>query len=127
MIIVRKDTMKKVASIIMAICIIAMCSACNSSDVQQNELSDYKPMIYVENNLYGETGKVHNSISDEVSFIGTIEKLVPQDEEMCREEFSSNAMPLGSEIYLDETNPEIAYVKFLQEGKEMYAEYAIIQ
>ena len=31
------------------------------------------------------------------------------------------------EVYLDETNPEMVYVKFLKEGKEMYAEYAIIQ
>lgn len=84
-------------------------------------------MIYVENNLYGDTGNIHNSISDTASLIGTIEKLVPQDEEMGKEEFSSNAMPVGCEIYLDETNPKIVYVKFLKEGKEIYSEYKIIQ
>ena len=119
--------MKKITSIIMAICIVVMCSACNGSSEQQNELSDYKPMIYIKNNLYGDTGNIHNSISDAASLIGTIEKLVPQDEEMSKEEFSSNVMPVGSEIYFDEENPEFVYIKFLQEGKEMYAEYAIIQ
>lgn len=111
----------------MAVCIVVMCSGCNGSDKQQNELSDYKPMIYVENNLYGDTGNIYDSISDSVSLIGTIEKFVPQDEKMGEEEFSSNAMPVGCEVYLDETNPEMVYVKFLKEGKEMYAEYEIIQ
>lgn len=119
--------MKKIASIIMAACIVVMCSGCNGSDKQQNELSDYKPMIYVENNLYGDTGNIYDSISDTASLIGTIEKLVPQNEKMGKEDFSSNAMPVGCEVYLDETNPEMVYVKFLKEGKEMYAEYAIIQ
>lgn len=119
--------MKKLISIIMAVCIVVMCSGCNGSDKQQNELSDYKPMIYVENNLYGDTGNIYDSISDSVSLIGTIEKFVPQDEKMGEEEFSSNAMPVGCEVYLDETNPEMVYVKFLKEGKEMYAEYEIIQ
>lgn len=150
-----KEIMKKVLSIMMAIFIVILYSACNDSDErkinlsdykpmvyvkkslygetgndsdeQEDNLSDYKPMIYVKKSLYGETGNIFDSISEKITLIGTVKKLVPQNEKMGKEEFSSNAMPLGSEIYLDETNSEIIYIKFFSEGKEKYAEYAIIK
>lgn len=130
---------------------VALCSACTGSDERENNLSDYKtgnyeknrlygnsgndsdalpdykPMIYVNHSLYGETGEVFESISEKATFIGTVQKLVSQNEAMVDEEFSSNAMPLGSELYLDETDAGIIYVKILKEGRETYAEYATIQ
>lgn len=121
--------MKKAASIIMAICMISVCSACNSSDAEQNVLvgGDYKPTVCVEGNLYGDTGYVCGSISEQAILIGTIEKLIPQNEKISMEEFLSNSMPVGSEIYLDESDSDIIYIKFLQEGKEKYSIYEMIQ
>lgn len=105
--------MKKQLGVVMAMFIVILCSSCNGSDER-------------ENNLYGETGNVFDNIPENSDLIGIVRNRVSQNEKIGQEEFTSNVMPLGSEIYLDEMNSGILYIKFLRESEEKYAEYAII-
>ncbi len=133
--------MKKQLGVVMAMFIVILCSSCNGSDERENnlygetgnvsyeqkdDLSDYKPMIYVKNSLYAETGNVFDNIPENSDLIGIVRNHVYQNEKIGQEEFTSNVMPLGSEIYLDEMNSGVLYIKFLRESEEKYAEYAII-
>jgi hypothetical protein len=81
-------------------------------------------MIYVRDNLYAETADVVNSPPDKALSVGAIEKLVPQNEAMPQENFTSNVMPVGSEIYGEETDQSVIYVK-LSDGK--YSVYEAVK
>jgi hypothetical protein len=64
-----------------------------------NGSSDYRPMIYIQDSLYGETADVVSALPDNAVNIGKIVKLVAQNEPMVLENLASNVMPVGSEIY----------------------------
>jgi hypothetical protein len=59
--------------------------------------------------------------------IGTIEKVVPKDEQMVRENFTSGTLPAGSEIYYCEAEPDAIYVKLPDDNKEQYSKYITIE
>lgn len=105
-----------------------MITACSSKKgTTNNELSDYRPMIYVQDNLYGETADVVSTLPDGVTYIGKVEKVVPQNEPMARENFTSNALPEGSEIYCNESEPDVVYVKLSDTTQQQYSKYTIIE
>lgn len=125
--------MKKTALFLICVSMILMITACSSKkDTSNNELSDYKPMIYVQDNLYGETADVVSTLPDGATYIGKVEKVVPQNEPMVREDFTSNALPEGSEIYYNESDPDVVYVKLSDTTQqdttqEQYSKYTIIE
>ncbi|GAA4296903.1 hypothetical protein GCM10023142_36110 [Anaerocolumna aminovalerica] len=121
--------MKKIALFLIGISIVLTISGCSSKndDNSNNELSDYKPMIYVQDNLYGETSDVVDALPDETVYIGTINKLVSQSEPMVHENFTSNTLPEGSELYYNESDPDVVYVKLPDTNQVRYSKYTIIK
>ncbi len=120
--------MKKMALILAGVGMVFMLSACPAEKgTTGDQLSDYRPMIYVRDNLYGETADVVGALPEEAAYIGTIKKVVPQNEPMVRENFSSNALPEGSEIYYSESEPDAIYVKLADTSKEQYSKYTAIE
>jgi hypothetical protein len=120
--------MKKVAFFIIGVSLILMISACSSvKGTTSNELSDYRPMIYVQDNLYGETSDVISTLPGGATYIGTVNKVVPQNEPMVRENFTSNALAVGSEIYYNESDPGVVYIKLSDTTEEQYSKYIVIQ
>jgi len=61
-----------------------------------------------------------STLPDKAVSIGTIEKVVLQDEPMVRENFTSNLLQVSSEIYYDESNSSVVYVEILDSFEETY-------
>jgi len=79
-----------------------------------------KTFPYVQDNIYAETADVMSTLPDKAVSIGTIEKVVLQDEPMVRENFTSNLLQVSSEIYYDESNSSVVYVEILDSFEETY-------
>ena len=104
--------MRAYGVLFMSVCMVLLLSACSEDKVAtENELSDYRPMIYVQDKLFGETADVISNLPEKAVSVGTIEKVVPQNEPMERTNFTSNLLQIGSEIYCDEADPSVVYVK----------------
>lgn len=120
--------MKKTALLLICVSMILMITACSSKKgTANNELSDYRPMIYVQDNLYGETADVVSTLPEGTTYIGKVEKVVPQNEPMVRENFTSNALSEGSEIYYNESDSDVVYIKLSDTTEEQYSKYTIIE
>jgi hypothetical protein len=85
------------------------------------ELTDYRPMIFARGILYGETANVVGSLPDGAFMIGAVERMVAQYIPMAHENITSNAMPIGSEIYLEEDS-NIIYVQLPNGQYSIYVE-----
>ena len=83
----------------------------------------YRPMVYVQDILYGETADVVGVLPENAVSIGVIEKTVPQNEPMVRENFTSNLLPIGSQVYCDEADLNIVYVLLPLDSKVQYSVY----
>lgn len=100
-------------------------TACTDrDDVEHNTLSDYKPMLFVQGQLYADTGNVIQSLPSEIVEIGEVKKLVSQNEPMLEDEFTSNTLPIGSLIFSNESNFNIVYIQL--EGKDDYLVYELL-
>ena len=88
---------------------------------QEEELWVYRPMISINNDLFGDTGYTRETLSDEWVLIGEIEKEVPQHEPMVKGEryYIANTLPVGTELYGNEQDSSIIYAKY----KEFYIRY----
>lgn len=120
--------MKKILLFFVSINLIFIILACSSKKEADNEiLSDYRPMIYVQNSLYGETGDVVDVLPNDMIYIGAIESIVSQNEPMRLENFTSNTLSVGSEIYTSKSNSEVIYVKLLNSDQVRYSIYVVIR
>lgn len=120
--------MKKMCMILICVGMFLLTPACSAEKgTEKNELSDYRPMIYVKDNLYGQTADTVSTLPNEAVYIGSVEKVVPQNEPMVRENFTSNLLPVGSEIYYNESDPNVIYVRLLDTTQEQYLKYIDIE
>lgn len=117
--------MKTKLILVSLIAALMLCS-CKSSRDAINQLSDYRPMVFVNDTLYGETSKVVSELPSGVERIGTIIKIVSQSEPMINENFCSNNCPIGSEIYYSEETPGTVFIKIVSPDIEQYSVYEII-
>lgn len=120
--------MKKICMFLICVSIVLLIQACSAEKgTEKNKLADYRPMIYVKDNLYGETADTVSTLPNETVYIGTVEKVVSQNEPMVRENFASNLLPVGSEIYYNEPDPNVIYVRLLGTTQEQYSKYIAIE
>lgn len=86
-------------------------------DISDNEpvegvtVGDYRPMVFVNGALYGDTGEYAIALTDNWKHIGDIENVISQQEPMIKEEFTSNMLDIGDEIYSSDSDPSKIYVK----------------
>ena len=119
--------MKRFWTLVLFVFSLCILSACTNSQSEQENLGDYRPMIYVNDTLYAETSEVLSELPKGTDFIGTIEKTVSQSEAMVEENFCSNSIPVGSEIYYDSTNEDLLYSKLDSDGNTEYSIYEMIK
>jgi len=93
----------------------------------RGQSGDYRPMVYVQDALYGETADAINTLPEEAVFIGTIGSIVPRNEPMVRENFTSNLLPIGSQVFCDEADLTIVYVLLPLNSKAQYSVYEAIE
>lgn len=105
-------------------CIIAcFFCGCASNRGSTDTLSDYRPMVFVNDTYYGDSGETLSELPSNVNCIGTITKTVSQSEALPKENFYSNNCPTGSEIYYDEEIPEKIYIRLSSLEDEKYSMY----
>ena len=95
---------------ILILLLLVIFTGCNSQD---EVLWAYRPMISIGDDLFGETGHTKQKLSDEWELVGVIEKEVSQTEPMVKGEkyYIANDLPVGTEIYKSEEEPEVIYAK----------------
>jgi hypothetical protein len=89
----------------------------------EGQLGEYRPMIFIQNTIYGETADVVSTLPENAIGIGTIEKVVSQNEPMVRENFTSNLLPAGSQVFCDEVDLNVIYVLLPLNSEARYAIY----
>ena len=85
----------------------------------------YKPMIYVEDNLYSDGGRYLTSLPEGYTHIGNILNLVSDSEPLPWKNFTANYTPMDSEVYYNESSPEVIYVKTWRASREIYSPFEI--
>jgi len=70
-------------------------------------------MISIGDDLFGETGHTKDKLADQWELAGIIEQEVSQTEPMVKGEshYISNYLPVGTEIYGNEEEPDAIYAK----------------
>ncbi|WP_078551584.1 hypothetical protein [Bacillus alkalicellulosilyticus] len=110
--------MTKKTSVILYLLIIVFVSlGCTQLGDRVNEdqqLGEYRPMISVENQLYGDTGNVIESLSTNFTRVGEVEIQIAQTEPMkkAQTQILSNTLPVGTEIFVDDQNEEFLYANY---------------
>ena len=98
---------------------------CSDKDIeisQSQMLGDYKPMIFIQDILYGDTGNVINDLPDNSDMIGVIETVVPQNAPMVKENNTSNLVQAGSEVYAVPSDSCKIYVRLPDGRYSIYEE-----
>ena len=119
--------MKKIGLLILCLSIAITMMACSANNDGANVSSDYKPMVYVQDVIYGDTGKVIDALPSDALLIGSIEKAVSQNEPMVEENYTSNSLPVGSEIYTSESEVSMIYIKLSGTSSDQFLIYEVIQ
>ena len=89
-------------------------------EYSQEQLWDYRPMVYVNDGLYLITGKYFYELPSEFKYIGTIKTTVPLTEHTPLENFSSNDAKEGASVYCSDNLEEGIYVEFVVDDKTRY-------
>ena len=119
--------MKKIYLILALLCIFVSIAGCsdsqNGADLKNNASEDdikwdYRPMVYFDDKLYGETASFSTKLPDaDFELVGEVLIQGKQHEPMKHEEGYSNSLPVGSGIYAADTE-ETIYIKTVHPSKD---------
>lgn len=84
---------------------------------------DYPPQIFVNDSVYRGTGHTVSVIPEEAVCLGSITEVVPQHEPMVHENFYSNTLPAGTELYSPALDQRVIYAKVVTSSGEYYSKY----
>jgi len=122
---IRKSLFYLIIGAIILPILIAGCT--NPSDDKDNidQKWDYRPMISKESYIYGDTGKLINTLPEDFIYLGKVEEKVSQTEPMVKGKtyFVSNSLPVDTDIYGYEQLEETIYIEF----KDSFIRYELIE
>lgn len=84
---------------------------------------DYKPMVYVNKQIYGIKLGTVDSIPFGWKLYGCIKKEVSSSEPMIKEELYSNSLEVGTKIFTNPSNNQCIYAEVKIEDKIVYVKY----
>ena len=95
----------------------------NNGANEEEQQSDRRPMVYVEDTLYFEIDYI-KSLPEGADVIGNIEKVIAQSE-LPGENYTSNTAwaPIGSPVYADEDDLSVIYIERLDLEAGGYMKY----
>ena len=97
-------------------------SYANEANQSTNEqLGDYRPMIFIQDKLYGQTAGVVSMFPISALVLGSIETVLPQNVPMTQDNHTSNSAPKGSMIYTIE-DENFIYVQLSDGQFSIYEE-----
>ena len=84
---------------------------------------DYRPMVFIQDKLYGQTADITPMLPESIITLGSVETVVAQNEPMARINGTSNDAPVGSDIFapLDDSSA-IIYVQLTNGMYSIYEE-----
>lgn len=80
----------------------------------------YRPMVYVDDTLYGDAGSSREALSGEWDCIGRIAQQVSNIEPMVEENYTANNLKVGTEIYVNDGSPDIIYLRIEEDKYILY-------
>lgn len=91
--------------------VIAGCTIQSEDKDDTDQKWDYRPMISKENFVYGDTGKIEQTLPEGCILLGKTERRVSQTAPMVkgRTYFVSNSLPVETDLYGFEQSEEIIY------------------
>lgn len=107
----RKPWFYLILVIITLSLVIAGCTTQSEDKDNTDQKWDYRPMISRENFVYGDTGKIEQTLPEGFMYIGKTEHRVSQTAPMVkgRTYFVSNSLPVETNLYGFERSEEIIY------------------
>ncbi|NCC78119.1 MAG: hypothetical protein EOM07_00760 [Clostridia bacterium] len=107
----RKPWFYLILVIITLSLVIAGCTTQSEDKDNTDQKWDYRPMISRENFVYGDTGKIEQTLPEGFMYIGKTERRVSQTAPMVkgRTYFVSNSLPVETNLYGFERSEEIIY------------------
>jgi len=96
--------------LILILLLLVIFTGCTS---REEVLWVYRPMISIGDDLFGETGHTKQKLSAEWELVGITKQEVSQTEPMVKGKsyYIANDLPVGTEIYGSEEEPEVIYAK----------------
>lgn len=90
----------------------------------QNSKTGYRPMVYINNELYGDAGIGVDSPPDGFLRAGAIKEKVLDTKPMIEKNYVSNTLDVGTEIYANKNMPDKIYIKL---DSKKYIQYVKIE
>lgn len=121
----RKSSLCFIVGLIILSILIAGCTNQVDDKDDTEQQWDYKPMISKENYIYGDTGRIKETLPEEFVYLGKVEDRVSQTEPMVkgRAYFVSNTLPINTGIYGNKQSEEIIYAEY----NDSFIRYELIE
>ena len=93
--------------LLLAACICVIFGVFMSGDpFPAKEIYGYKPLVYINDRVYGEIGIVAKSPPEGFSLAGTVKEKVSSLDPMVERNFAANMLDVGTEIFTSEDHPD---------------------
>lgn len=111
---IRKSLICFISVLIILPILIAGCTDNLVDNDNIDQKWDYRPMISKEDYIYGDTGKVKNTLPEDFIYLGIVEEKVSQTETMVKGKtfFVSNSLPVDTDIYGHDQLDEVIYADY---------------
>lgn len=111
---IRKSLICFISVLIILPLLIAGCTDNLVDNGKIDQKWDYRPMISKEDYIYGDTGKVKNTLPEDFIYLGIVEEKVSQTETMVKGKtfFVSNSLPVDTDIYGHDQLDEVIYADY---------------
>lgn len=111
---IRKSLICFISVLIILPLLIAGCTDNLVDNDNIDQKWDYRPMISKEDYIYGDTGKVKNTLPEDFIYLGIVEEKVSQTETMVKGKtfFVSNSLPVDTDIYGHDQLDEVIYADY---------------
>ena len=91
-------------------------------EITSDMLGDYRPMVYIQDKLYGQTADITPMLPESILLLGSVETVVPQNEPMPQVNGTSNDAPVGSDIFAPLDDSGIIWVQLTNGMYSIYEE-----
>ena len=97
-------------------------TGCSAQEAASSTPHIYPPLIYVNDCLYHDLGRFRavTKLPDGWILWGEVEQRVPQTEEIPEENFTSNSLDPGTELFANETDDTNIYAKLEEKYYLLY-------
>jgi len=94
----------------------------NVTEITSDMLGDYRPMVFIQDKLYGQTADITPMLPESIIILGSVVTVVPQNEPIPQVNGTSNDAPVGSDIFAPLGDSGIIWVQLTNGMYSIYEE-----